>query len=85
MGFVTAIMMNAVNCDTEANVKDFAVCGQIERCTCNLTGVEQPGVINLHSLVSSKHEPAFVTKVGHYNYSRSYNPCMFDLLQPCMH
>ena len=55
--------MIAVHCDAKA-IKDFSICGQIDRCSCNLTGVEQPGVIDLHSLVSGKCEPTFVTQVG---------------------
>jgi len=37
--------------------------------------VEQPGVIDLHSLVNGEHEPAFVVQ-GDSTYKYYYNPCL---------
>ena len=54
--------------------KDKPTCVKIDECSCHFTGAEQSGVIDLHSLVSGQHEPAFVTQVDAYKYY--YNPCM---------
>ncbi|XP_065886711.1 uncharacterized protein [Dysidea avara] len=60
--------------------KEKPSCVKIDECSCHLTGVEQPGVIDLHSLVSGKHEPTFVIEVKseqtNVSYNYSYNPCM---------
>ena len=76
MGFagVLILLIITVHSDAKSIEKEFAVCAEIDRCSCNLTGVEQPGVIDLHSLVNGKREPTFVTQVGHHNYF--YNPCL---------
>jgi len=59
--------------------KDLPTCTKLDACSCYLTGVENPGIINLHSLINGKHKPAFIvegksdyTKI-YYNFS--YNPC----------
>ncbi|XP_065888150.1 uncharacterized protein [Dysidea avara] len=72
--FVTATCFDAV-----PHVKDEPVCIKTDECSCHLTGVEQPGVIDLHSLVSGEPKPAFiiVAESEHTNisYTYSYNPC----------
>ena len=56
-----------------SDIEDSPYCIKLNGCSCTLTGVEKPGVIDLHSLVSGKHEPASVARGGAYFY---YNPCM---------
>ncbi|XP_065887873.1 uncharacterized protein [Dysidea avara] len=82
MGFIVLAILVVVTTSTDAKpmIKDEPTCVKIDECSCNLTGVEQPGVIDLHSLVSGEHEPTFMVEAKSeqtnlfYNYS--YNPCM---------
>ncbi|XP_065887649.1 uncharacterized protein [Dysidea avara] len=64
---------------TFSYAKDWPTCAKLDDCSCNLTGVENSGIINLRSLVNGKHEPAFTVegKSDHTNlyYNFSYNPC----------
>ncbi|XP_065888345.1 uncharacterized protein [Dysidea avara] len=61
------------------NIDGQPVCTKIDQCSCRLSGVEPSGVINLHDIVSGKHEPEFVVegKSEQTNlwYNFSYNPC----------
>ena len=54
-------------------------CIKIDECSCRLKNVQNPGAINLHGLVSDKHEPRFVTEgktaVVSKLYGFYYNPC----------
>ena len=55
-------------------------CTKIDECSCRLKNVPEPGLINLHGLVSDKHEPRFIIE-GKSNqtgrvYTFYYNPCM---------
>ena len=54
-------------------------CVKIDECSCRLKNVPNPGLINLHGLVSDKHEPRFITEgeseqTGRL-YGFYYNPC----------
>jgi len=55
-------------------------CIKIDECSCRLKNVKNPGLINLHGLVSDKHEPRFTTEGRSQQtgslYSFYYNPCM---------
>ena len=55
------------------------VCTKIDQCSCRLSGVEPSGVINLHDIVSGKHEPEFSvegkSQQTNLVYNFSYNPC----------
>ena len=63
-------------------------CIKIDDCSCRLKNVQDPGLINLHSLVSDNHEPRFVTEVKSEQtgsvYTFYYNPCtnFLDLVCP---
>ena len=62
-------------------------CIKIDECSCRLKNVQNPGLINLHGLVS-ENEPRFVTegKSEHTGvvYTFYYNPCknFLDLVCP---
>ena len=75
---VMVMLMIMIHCD----VKDLSNCGQIDMCSCNLTGEEQSRMIDLYSVVNGRQEPTFVTKVGYYNYS--YNPCLTCAFVPML-
>ena len=55
-------------------------CIKIDECSCKLKNVPEPGLINLHGLVSDKHEPRFITEGESEQTGRTYvfyyNPCM---------
>ena len=55
-------------------------CIKIDECSCRLKNVPEPGLINLHGLVSDKHEPRFITEgeseLTGRAYGFYYNPCM---------
>ncbi|XP_065887819.1 uncharacterized protein [Dysidea avara] len=76
MGIATLlILLVTMSCSgVVLHIKDEPTCVKIDECSCRLTGVEQPGDIDLHSLVSGNHEPAFVAQGEYYHYY--YNPCM---------
>ena len=63
-------------------------CIKIDDCSCRLKNVQDPGLINLHSLVSDNHEPRFVTEGKSEQtgslYTFYYNPCtnFLDLVCP---
>ena len=55
------------------------MCIKVDACTCNLVNVEQPGLIDLHRLVTGQ-VPTFVTtgkseQTG-LEYNFYYNPCL---------
>ena len=58
-------------------VEDVQTCDKINGCSCRLNGNE---VIDLHSLVSGKHEPTFILEAKseqtNVTYNYSYNPCI---------
>ena len=72
MGITTFLILLVITVCSDAQVP--IVCTKIDQCSCNLTGVDHPGVIDLHSLVSGKEKPTFATQAGDYNYY--YNPCL---------
>ena len=55
-------------------------CVKIDECSCRLKNVPEPGLINLHGLVSDKPEPRFIIEVESGEpgrvYTFYYNPCM---------
>ena len=55
-------------------------CIKIDECSCRLKNVPEPGLINLHGLVSDKHEPRFITEGESEQtggvHTFYYNPCM---------
>ena len=55
-------------------------CIKIDECSCRLKNVPEPGLINLHGLVSDKDEPRFViegkSELTGRVYTFYYNPCM---------
>ena len=53
-------------------------CIKIDECSCRLKNVPEPGLINLHGLVSDKHEPRYITEGQSGGDGRDYyyNPCM---------
>ena len=59
-------------------------CIKIDDCSCRLKNVQDPGLINLHSLVSDNQEPRFVTEAKPEKFTFYYNPCssFFDLVCP---
>ena len=73
---IVVVLIIIVTCSF---AKDRPTCAKLDTCSCYLTGVENPGIINLYSLVNGKHEPAFIVegKSNHTNlyYNFSYNPC----------
>ena len=62
-------------------------CIKIDECSCRLKNVQEPGLINLHDIVSD-NEPRFVTKGRSEQtglvYTFYYNPCknFLDLVCP---
>ena len=50
-------------------------CIKIDDCSCRLKNVQDPGLINLHSLVSDNEEPRFVTEAKPEKFTFYYNPC----------
>jgi len=40
--------------------KDWSACAELDDCSFHLTAVENPGAINLRSLIIGKYEPAFM-------------------------
>jgi len=82
MGFIVLIvlLMSIICSDAKPVMNDEPTCVKIDECSCYLTGVEKPGVINLHSLASGEHEPTFTVEARseqtHLYYNYSYNPCM---------
>ena len=62
-------------------------CIKIDECSCRLKNVQEPGLINLHDLVSD-NEPRFVTEGKSEQtglvYTFYYNPCknFLDLVCP---
>ena len=77
---IVIVLIITVTCSF---AKDWPIYTKLDACSCHLTGVENPGIINLHSLVNGKHEPAFIIerKSNHTNlyYNFSYNPCLVSL------
>ena len=55
-------------------------CIKIDECSCRLKNVPEPGLINLHGLVSDKHEPRFITEESEQTDGDGreyyYNPCL---------
>ena len=51
---------------------DAQTCVKIDECSCHLTGVEQTGVIDLHSLVSGEHEPTFTIRAKSEQTNMTY-------------
>ena len=55
-------------------------CVKIDECSCRLKNVPEPGLINLHGLISDKPEPRFITEGESEQTGRVhtfyYNPCM---------
>ena len=70
-----------------SKTEDEPMCVKIDECSCHLTGVEQPGVIDLHSLVSGEHKPTFTIQAKseqtNLTYNYSYNPCMIFSTNSC--
>ena len=58
-------------------------CIKIDDCSCRLKNVQDPGLINLHSLVSDNHQPRFVTEVPSEKSTFYYNPCATFLDVAC--
>ena len=63
-----------------AHIKDGPMCVKIDECSCHLTEVEKPGVIDLHSLVSGEPFPTFTIEAKsektNKTYTYTYNPCV---------
>ena len=63
-------------------------CIKIDDCSCRLKNVQDPGLINLHGLVSDNREPRFVSEGKSEQtgslYTFYYNPCtnFLDLVCP---
>ena len=78
MKFATVLLLMLV-LTYISNTEGQPVCTKIDQCSCRLSGVEPSGVINLHGIVSGKHEPEFIVegKSEQTNlwYNFSYNPC----------
>jgi len=76
---VLILLVVATFSDAVPFVKDELICVKIDECSCHLTGVEHPGVIDLHSLVSGQPKPAFITEgrseQTNKSYTFAYNPC----------
>ena len=74
------LLVIATCSDAVSNIKDEPVCVKIDDFSCLLTGVEQVGVIDLHSLVSDQPEPAFIIEAkserDNESYQYTYNPCI---------
>lgn len=62
-------------------------CIKINECSCRLRNVQNPGLINLHGLVSGKHEPRFLAEGKSEQtgmaYTFYYNPCTYFLHMGC--
>ena len=75
MRFTTVFFLLVVTTGSHG-VKDEPTCVKIDQCSCQLTGVEQPGVIDLHSLVSGQPLPTFIIQAkSNISYTYAYNPC----------
>ncbi|XP_065888311.1 uncharacterized protein [Dysidea avara] len=82
---VLMLLLAIATCSDAASLEP--TCVKIDECSCHLTGVEQPGVIDLHSLVSGEHEPTFTIQAKseqtNLTYNYSYNPCMIFSTNSC--
>ena len=56
-----------------SHFEDKPMCVKIDECSCHLTGVEQPGLIDLHSLVSGEHEPTFTVEAKSEQTNLTYS------------
>ena len=77
---IATVLFSLVITTSSDAVKDEPTCVKIDQCSCHLTGVEQPGVIDLHSLVSGEPFPAFTIQAKsektNKTYTYTYNPCL---------